>query len=277
MTGADRRALRAGPKFIMSHLKLSQVSLHYGQAADDAAAPVLQGINLELRRGSFVSVIGRSGSGKTSLLNLAAGFLAPTQGTVEIDGRAVTGPGADRAVVFQDDALFPWRRVEENVALPLKLAGVPRDERLSRAQRWLAAVGLDGEGGKRIWQLSGGQRQRVGIARALAAEPEFLLMDEPLGALDAMTRDQMHELLLRLWRESHAGALLITHSVEEALFLSTSVVVLAPHPGRIVLQEDFDFGLRFLAGEDPRALKSEPAFIAARERLLSAIYHKETP
>lgn len=255
----------------MSHLRLSRVSLSY----DPAVAPVLQDVTLDLRRGEFVSVIGRSGSGKTSLLNLAAGFLAPSSGRVEIDGRPVTGPGRDRAVVFQDDALFPWRRVAENVALPLKLRGVAGVERSERAEALLASVGLAGQGAKRIWQLSGGQRQRVGIARALASDPEFLLMDEPLGALDAMTSERMHELLLRLWDASNAGAMLITHSVEEALFLSTSVVVLAPDPGRVVLHERFGFGRRFLTGEDPRALKSEPAFIAARERLIDAIYHRE--
>lgn len=255
----------------MSHLRLSRVSLNY----TPAGAPVLKDVSLDLRRGEFVSVIGRSGSGKTSLLNLAAGFLQPTSGRVEIDGQPVTGPGRDRAVVFQDDALLPWRSVIDNVALPLKLRGLPRAERLVRAGKLLASVGLGEHAGKRIWQLSGGQRQRVGIARALASEPEFLLMDEPLGALDAMTRDKMHELLLRLWQGSHAGAMLITHSVEEALFLSTSVVVLAPDPGRVVLLEHFDFGRRFLAGEDPRQLKSEPAFIAARERLIDAIYHRE--
>lgn len=255
----------------MSHLRLSRVSLSYAPAG----APVLKDVSLDLRRGDFVSVIGRSGSGKTSLLNLAAGFLQPTSGRVEIDGHPVTGPGRDRAVVFQDDALLPWRSVIDNVALPLKLRGLPKTDRLVRAGELLASVGLAEHAGKRIWQLSGGQRQRVGIARALASEPEFLLMDEPLGALDAMTRDKMHELLLRLWQGSHAGAMLITHSVEEALFLSTSVVVLAPDPGRVVLHEHFEFGRRFLAGEDPRALKSEPAFIAARERLIDAIYHRE--
>lgn len=258
----------------MSQLKLSQVSLRYGPADQTAGLPVLSNVSLEISRGDFVSVIGRSGSGKTSLMNLAAGFIAPTAGQVLIDGRPVTGPGPDRAVVFQEDALYPWMTVEENVALPLKLAGNPKAQRLERARFWLGEVALAEHAGKRIWELSGGQRQRVGIARALAAEPEFLLMDEPLGALDAMTRDQMHVLLLKLWEESHAGAMLITHSVEEALFLSTSVVVLAPHPGRILLQESFDFGRRFLAGEDPRLLKSEPAFIAARERLLAAIYDK---
>lgn len=259
----------------MSQLSLSQVSLHYGSAETRTSLPVLQGINLEIRRGDFVSIIGRSGSGKTSLLNLAAGFVFPTAGRVQIDGHPITGPGVERAVVFQEDALFPWRSVEENVALALRLAGAPAEEQRRKARHWLEAVGLGDHANRRIWELSGGQRQRVGIARALAAEPEFLLMDEPLGALDAMTRDQMHELLLNLWRESHAGALLITHSVEEAVFLSTRVVVLAPEPGRIVREESFDFGQRFLAGADPRALKSEPSFIAARERLLAAIYGKE--
>ncbi|OWJ79659.1 taurine ABC transporter ATP-binding protein [Haematobacter genomosp. 1] len=257
----------------MSLLSLQHVSLHYGPAGTTPA--VLNGINLNLSRGEFISIIGRSGSGKTSLLNLAAGFVFPSAGHVIIDGNPVTGPGPERAVVFQDDALYPWRTVKENVALPLKLAGRPASEREARARELLAAVGLEGAGDKRVWELSGGQRQRVGIARALSGRPEFLLMDEPLGALDAMTRDQMHELLLRLWKESHAGALLITHSVEEALFLSTRVVVLAPNPGRIALVEEAEFGCRFLQGEDPRKLKSEPGFITARERLVAAIYRRD--
>lgn len=254
----------------MTALRLSNVSLHYG-----TGLPVLHNVSLGLARGEFVSVIGRSGSGKTSLLNLAGGFVRPSLGQISVGGRPVTGPGPDRAVVFQDDALYPWRSVRENVALPLKLRGLPPADRARQADRWLAEVGLQEHGDKHVWQLSGGQRQRVGLARALASEPEFLLMDEPLGALDAMTRDKMHELLLRLWQDSHAGALLITHSVEEAVFLSTSVVVLAPSPGRIVHQEQMEFGRRFLAGEDPRALKSEPAFITARERLLDAIHERE--
>lgn len=253
----------------MSVLALRNVSLTYD------AAPVLENVSLELRRGEFVSVVGRSGSGKTTVLNLAAGFLRPSSGRVLIDQTEVTGPGPERAVVFQDDALYPWLRVAENVALPLKLAGVAAAERRETAARLLHSVGLEGEGAKQIWQMSGGQRQRIGIARALAARPEFLLMDEPLGALDAMTRDKMHGLILQLWQDSNAGALLITHGIEEALFLSTRVVVLAPGPGRIVHEEHAGWGHRFLAGEDPRALKSEPAFIDARERLIDAIHEKE--
>lgn len=238
--------------------------------------PVLKDVSLTIERGAFISVIGRSGSGKTSLMNLAAGFIPPTGGAIHLGDQRVTGPGPERAVVFQEDALMPWRSVAENVALSLKLRGMGRQERLQKAQSWLEAVGLSDKANHPIWQLSGGQRQRVGIARALAAQPDFLLMDEPLGALDAMTREQMHEVLLALWQGSNVGAMLITHSVEEALFLSTSVVVLAPNPGRVIWQEDFNFSRRYCAGEPMRALKSEPEFIAARERLMAAIYEKET-
>lgn len=259
----------------MTALTLSQISLHYGPPSGGVALPVLRDISLNLPRGGFISIIGRSGSGKTSLLNVAAGFVRPSAGQLRLDGKPVTGPGPERAVVFQDDALLPWRDVAENVALPLKLRGLGRTERRARARQWLDAVGLGDKAERKIWELSGGQRQRVGIARALAAEPDFLLMDEPLGALDAMTREQMHELLLRLWAQTDVGAMLITHSVEEALFLSTEVVVLAPNPGRITLRESFDFGRRFLAGEPARHVKSDPSFIAARERLMAAIYERE--
>lgn len=260
----------------MGLLRLNRASLRY-PAAGGGAAPVevLRDVDLSIGRGEFVTILGRSGAGKTSLLNLAAGFVAPSSGEVRVGERPVTGPGADRAVVFQDDALLPWLDAGENVAFPLKLKGVGRKSRAARASALLALVGLEGQEKKNIWELSGGQRQRVGIARAIAADPEFLLMDEPLGALDAMTRERMQELLLKAWRESGAGALLITHSVEEALFLGTRVVVLAPHPGRISLDEAFDFSARFLQGTPARALKAEPRFIAAREKLIEAIYLDE--
>lgn len=255
----------------MTELRLNAVSFAY----DRRSLPVLQQVTLGIDRGEFVVVLGQSGSGKTSLLNLAAGFLEPSEGHVTVDGQIVTGPAANRAVVFQDDALFAWSSARDNVAFPLRLRGVSRSERHAKADALLADVGLAGQGSKAIWELSGGMRQRVGIARALAAQPDFLLMDEPLGALDAMTRDQMQELLLTVWRRSNTGALLITHSVEEALFLATRVVVLAAHPGHIVLSREFDFGHRFLLGESARALKSEPAFVAAREELIAAIHAPE--
>lgn len=255
----------------MSELRLNAVSLVY----ERASSPVLERLTLGIGKGEFVAVLGQSGSGKTSLLNLAAGFLEPTEGRVTLNGNVAQGPSADRAVVFQDDALYPWLTARDNVAFPLKLKGVPTVERRRRADQLLADVGLAGQGTKHIWELSGGMRQRVGIARALAAEPDYLLMDEPLGALDAMTRDQMQELLLTIWHRAGAGALLITHSVEEALFLATRVVVLAAYPGRIVSSLDVNFGRRFIAGESARAVKSEPNFVAVREQLISAVHNPQ--
>jgi len=259
----------------MTELVLHEVSLAYERSRGLGRierTPVLDRVSLSLARGEFVAVLGRSGSGKTSLLNIAAGFLRPSAGRVNIDGREVTGPGADRAVVFQDDALFAWLNARDNIAFPMRLQGAPEAERRARAEELLRLVDLAGLGSKPIWELSGGQRQRVGIARALAAKPDFLLMDEPLGALDAMTRERMQELLLAIWSNSGTGALLITHSVEEALFLGTRVMVLAPDPGRIAVSQAAAFGRRFLGGENARAIKADPVFIAAREALIAAIH-----
>jgi taurine transport system ATP-binding protein len=258
----------------MSELRLANVALSFDRPAGFRRLQrtrILDRLNLTIESGEFVALVGRSGSGKTSILNLAAGFAAPSEGRVTVDGMPISGPGADRAVVFQDDALFAWLSARDNVGLPLKLRGIDTRSRLQRAEELLDLVGLSAHAGKSIWQLSGGQRQRVGIARALAANPKFLLMDEPLGALDAMTRERMQELLLTVWNSTGAGTLLITHSVEEALFLATRVLVLAPDPGRIVLERKVDFGRRFLAGERARALKAEPAFIALREELIETI------
>jgi len=258
----------------MSELRLHAVSLAYENAGGFArrpSTPVLERVSLGIAQGEFVVVLGQSGSGKTSLLNLAAGFLEPGEGRVTVDGRPTRGPGADRAVVFQDDALFAWFNARDNVSFPLRLKGEPAAARRARAEELLARVGLAGQGDKAVWELSGGMRQRVGIARALAAEPRFLLMDEPLGALDAMTREQMQELLLTIWARSGTGALLITHSVEEALFLATKIVVLAAGPGRIVDEQRSAFGQRFLAGEPARTIKSDPEFVAARERLIAVL------
>ncbi|MFI5411812.1 taurine ABC transporter ATP-binding protein [Kaistia sp. UC242_56] len=254
----------------MPHLALESVSLRY-----DGGAPVLSNVSLDIASGEFVVIVGRSGCGKTSLLNLAAGFLAPDSGRVLVDGRPVAGPGAERAVVFQNDALFPWLSTAENVAFAARLAGVSQAERRRQADRLLDIVGLAGLGDRPIWQLSGGQRQRVGLARALAADPAFLLMDEPLGALDAMTREGMQDLLLNAWDQSSAGTLLITHGVEEALYLATRIIVMTPAPGRIIRRLDVDFGRRRLAGESARSIKSSPAFVAAREDLLDSIFERE--
>jgi taurine transport system ATP-binding protein len=253
----------------MSTLHLDHVSLSFGDR------PVLDGVDLRFSAGEFVAVIGQSGSGKTSLLNLAAGFVAPDSGAVLVDGRPIAGPGADRAVVFQNDALFPWASARENVAFALRLRGVAARERATQADRLLAMVGLAGEGDRAVWELSGGMRQRVGVARALAAEPRFLLMDEPLGALDAMTRERMQTFLLSLWRESRAGALFITHGVEEALLLATRVVVLAGAAARVVADIPVRYGARVLAGESARAVKADPAFAEDRRRLTDAFHDSD--
>ncbi len=255
----------------MSSLTFEGVSLDYG-----ASAPVLDAINLGVRSDEFVAVIGRSGSGKTSLLNLAAGFLTPGKGRVAVDGKPVTKPDADRAVVFQDDALYPWLDARDNIAFPLRLHGVPVAERHQTADRLLLHVGLPGAGDKKIWELSGGMRQRVGIARALASEPKFLLMDEPLGALDALTRERMQSFLLGVWAESGAGVMLVTHSIEEALFLATRIIVLSPNPGRITADIPVSFGRAALDDRSAHSIKKDPAFQALHDRLTDLIHDTRT-
>jgi taurine transport system ATP-binding protein len=249
-------------------LALRDVRLAYGRGG----RRVLDGVSLAVAPGELVAVIGPSGSGKTSLLRLAAGFARPTAGEVTLDGSPVTGPGADRAVVFQEDALFPWLRVRENVAFALRVRGVPGPERERRVEAALRLVGLEGFGGRRVWELSGGQRQRVGIARALVAGPSFLLMDEPFGALDPLTRSQMQAALVDIWARTGKGVLFITHDIEEALLLATRLVVLAANPGRVARTVEPPFSRRLAAGEPARALRADPAFVALREGLLDDIF-----
>ncbi|EOC1455020.1 taurine ABC transporter ATP-binding subunit [Cronobacter sakazakii] len=234
--------------------------------------PALADISLTLNDGELLVVLGPSGCGKTTLLNLIAGFLPVETGSITLDGHAVTGPGADRGVVFQHEGLLPWRSVLDNVAFGLQLQGFGREERRALARQMLAKVGLEGAENRFIWQLSGGQRQRVGIARALAADPQLLLLDEPFGALDAFTREQMQTLLLRLWATSGKKVLLITHDIEEAVFMATDLVLLSPGPGRVQERLSLDFAKRFVAGEPARAIKSDPAFIARREYVLSRVF-----
>jgi len=235
---------------------------------------VLQDINLSVGSGELLVVLGPSGCGKTTLLNLIAGFVPQESGSITLDGQPVTGPSADRGVVFQHEGLLPWRNVLDNVALGLQLSGMAKAPRREIARQMLKKVGLAEAELRYIWQLSGGQRQRVGIARALAADPRLLLLDEPFGALDAFTREQMQELLLRLWRDSGKQILLITHDIEEAVFLASELVLLSPGPGRIVERLSLDFGKRYAAGEACRAIKSDPAFIERREYVLSRVFHQ---
>ncbi|WP_440060716.1 taurine ABC transporter ATP-binding subunit [Pseudomonas syringae] len=252
----------------MAVLQLEGIGAHY----PGAAAPVLENINLSLGPQQLLVALGPSGSGKTSLLNLIAGFVTPSGGRITLDGSAVEGPGAERGVVFQDNALLPWQDVLANVAFGLELAGVSRSEREAKAREMLALVDLIGFEQRRIWELSGGQRQRVGLARALAADPRILLMDEPFGALDAFTREQMQELLLQVWQRTAKPVFLITHDIEEAVFLATDLILLAPDPGRIAQHLQLDFGRRYSAGESARAIKSDPGFIETREQVLASVF-----
>jgi NitT/TauT family transport system ATP-binding protein len=199
-----------------------------------ALVKALAGIDLEIHPGEFVTIVGQSGCGKTTLLKILAGLLSRTAGTVTLRGQPVNGPTRDIGIVFQDPVLLPWRTVVANVMLPVQVLGLDRIAYRQRALDLLALVGLVGFEDKYPHELSGGMRQRVAIARALVHDPSLLLMDEPFGALDAMTREYMNLELQRIWRESGKTIVFVTHSIPEAVFLADRVVVMSARPGRVV-------------------------------------------
>jgi taurine transport system ATP-binding protein len=255
-------------------LRVDKASVFFA-ARDGQTVHALDRVSLEILDRAFVVALGASGCGKSTLLNAMAGFLPLSSGSITLDGAEVTRPGADRGVVFQKDALLPWKTVEENVALGLKFAGVGRTERRARAGELLRLVGLQDFSEAAPYELSGGMRQRVGIARALATDPAILLMDEPFGALDSLTREQMQELLVDVWDRTGKQVFFITHSIEEALFLGTHLIVMSPRPGRIVARYDLDFVRTFAATHDARAIKTAPAFATLRDDIRAIVHEAQ--
>ena len=256
-------------------ISLDHVGMEFPAVDGLGTVKALEDVSLDFRENEFVVALGASGCGKTTLLNVIAGFLSPTSGEVLHKGTPVAGPGRDRGVVFQKHALLPWLNVVENTEFGLKLQGVGSQERRGKARANLSLVGLSDFERYPIYQLSGGMQQRVGLARALTCDPDMLLMDEPLGALDAFTRENMQELILEVWRKTRKVVFFITHSVEEALFMATRLIVMSPRPGRITHTYDLEFCDRFFESGDARQVKSAPEFIRIREEVLSIIYGEE--
>jgi len=214
-------------------LAVDKVSKTFQDKKGGSSTVALLDFSLEIGDGELVCLVGPSGCGKTTLLKLVAGLEHASSGSIRLDGKPVTAPGPERGLVFQDFALFPWRDVTENVVFGPEVLKVPRAERIQIAERCIDLVGLSGSGNKYPSELSGGMKQRVAIARALANNPQVLLMDEPFGSLDAQTRSQLQHELLRIWQANRKSVLFVTHSVEEAVFLSNRIVVLTTAPGRI--------------------------------------------
>ncbi|HUP31493.1 MAG TPA: ABC transporter ATP-binding protein [Gaiellaceae bacterium] len=233
-------------------VSLAGVTKQFGKGGVTA----LQDVDLEIRPGEFISLIGPSGCGKSTLLRVVGDLIQPTSGTVEVNGKTAARARADRdyGIVFQDSVLFDWRTVAKNIGLPLELAGWRRERRRQRVQEMLDLVELTGFETHHPWQLSGGMQQRVSIARALSFDPALLLMDEPFGALDEMTRERLNLELLRIWQASGSTVIFVTHSISEAVFLSTRVVVMSPRPGRITGIVDVDLPQPRTGGtrEEPR-------------------------
>lgn len=240
-------------------MKIDKLRVVY--KTDDSETVAVDDFTLDVKKGELISIVGPSGCGKTTILRSIAGLLQPTSGRITIGDRECTAPGSDRGMVFQDFALFPWRSVQKNVEFGMEIAGVPKEERRERAERYIKAVGLEKFANARIHELSGGMKQRVGIARALVMHPAVILMDEPFGALDAQTRNIMQEQLTKIIQHSERTIIFVTHSVDEALFLSDRVVVLTKRPSTIYKVIDVPW-------DRPRD-RASPEFTALRKQILT--------
>jgi taurine transport system ATP-binding protein len=250
-------------------LALRQIELTYPSRSGTTQA--LAPINLAIEAGEFVCIVGPSGCGKTSLLKIIAGFHRSTTGEALIAGQAIRGPAADRGVVFQQPALYPWLTLAGNVGFGLRMRGLDNRQRAARVEQLLQLVGLQEFGRRPPYELSGGMQQRAAIARVLINEPQIMLMDEPFGALDALTREHMQDELLKIWRATRTTIILITHSVEEAVYLGTRTLVMSARPGRIIADIATPFSREAGVG---REIKARPDFIATREQILRQIWQQ---
>lgn len=249
-------------------IDIRQLSIVLGTGAQ--AFEAVQGLDCQIEAGQFVCVLGPSGCGKSTLLGALAGHLQPRTGTLDVDGVSVSGPSPQRGMVFQQHTLFPWRRVRDNVAFGLKMRGLGKAERYRATDEILALVGLEGFAGHWPDQLSGGMQQRVEIARVLVNRPRLLLMDEPFGALDALTRLRMQELLLDIWTRIRTTVVFVTHDIDEALFLADRLLVMSPRPGRIIEDLRLDF-----ARPRTTELVTHPEFTRLKRHCLELLRHEE--
>ncbi len=257
----------------MSGLQIDDISMRF-DLPNGAFVQALQNVSLDLKNGELMSVLGPSGCGKTTLLNIVAGFLRQTSGKIVLNGKQVVGPSADRGMVFQQGALFEWMSVRKNVSFGPDMKGMPKAESNEIVEHLLDVVGLQDFKDKAVYELSGGMQQRVALARCLANDPDVILMDEPLGALDALTREKMQGLVLKLWKETGKTIILITHSVEEALLLGERLLVMAPRPGRIHKEYHLPFA-EMGVGADLREVKKHADYNTTREEILAMIWNME--
>ena len=258
----------------MADLICQNLNMTFTNPRTGAVIEALKNINFTLGKGELLAVLGPSGCGKTTLLNMIAGFLNPSSGTVSLGGEIIDGPGLERGMVFQQGALFEWLTVSKNVDFGLRMKNTEESESRDLVEKWLNIVGLQGFGDTPTYQLSGGMQQRVALARCLVNDPALILMDEPLGALDALTREKMQSLVLELWKETGKTIIIITHSVEEALLLGERLFVMAPRPGRIHKEYKLSFAERGLT-EPLREIKQDTSFNEVREEILTMIWDME--